>query len=51
MRITKKLIKLGRSNAVTIPQLWLADQARQNGQPVTEVVMEVNGKIIITAKK
>ncbi|MGD6806812.1 MAG: AbrB/MazE/SpoVT family DNA-binding domain-containing protein [Candidatus Bathyarchaeia archaeon] len=45
----RKVIKAGpNSFAVTLPKTWLELLERETGKKVTEVALEVNGKIIIT---
>ncbi len=50
MPIIRKLVKVGNSRMVTIPPDWLAYYERQTGQPVEEVLMELNGQITIYIK-
>jgi len=47
MPLIQKIIQIGDSKAVTIPKSWLIFYERQNGQPIKEVSIEVNGVLII----
>jgi|WetSurMetagenome_2_1015567.scaffolds.fasta_scaffold00401_13 antitoxin component of MazEF toxin-antitoxin module len=48
MPIIRKVIKAGpNSFAVTLPKTWLDLLERQTGEKITEVTLEVNGKITI----
>lgn len=47
MEITRKIIHIGRSRAVTLPSEWLKYQEKLSGKPATEVTMIINGCIQI----
>lgn len=47
MPIIRKIIRVGTSKAVSLPKSWLTFYERQYGQCITEVSVEVNGKLII----
>jgi antitoxin component of MazEF toxin-antitoxin module len=48
MPIIRKIIKAGpNSFAVTLPKSWLELLERQTGKKVTEVTLEIDGKITI----
>jgi antitoxin component of MazEF toxin-antitoxin module len=48
MPIIRKVIKAGpNSFAVTLPKTWLELLERQTGEKITEVTLEVDGKITI----
>jgi antitoxin component of MazEF toxin-antitoxin module len=48
MPIIRKVIKAGpNSFAVTLPKTWLDLLERQTGEKITEVTLEVDGKITI----
>jgi hypothetical protein len=47
MPILKRVIAHGGSRGVTLPASWLALVEMQTGEPVKEVLMEVNGDITI----
>ncbi len=40
-------MQVGTAKAVTLPQSWLELIKRENGQPLKEVTMEVDGCLII----
>ncbi len=46
-RMVKKLIRMGSSRVVVIPQSWLKYHEEQLGKEITEVLMELNGEIRI----
>jgi antitoxin component of MazEF toxin-antitoxin module len=48
MPLKRKLIKVGNSRAVIIPPDWLRYFEDKTGQPVTNVLMELNGIIRIS---
>jgi len=49
MPIIRKVIKAGpNSFAVTLPKTWLELLERETGKKITEVALEINGKITIT---
>ncbi len=50
MPLLRRLIKVGDSRAVTIPPDWLKYYEDLTGQPVEEVLMELNGEIKIYVK-
>lgn len=50
MPIIRKLVKVGNSRMVTIPPDWLEFYERETGQPVEEVLMELNNEITIYIK-
>jgi len=43
----RKIIRVGNSQAVTIPKPWLSYYERKNGKKVTKVIVESNGNLII----
>ena len=45
--LKKKLITVGNSRAVTIPDEWLKFQEQRIGKPIDSLLMEVNNKLII----
>ena len=47
MPILKKVISHGGSRGVTLPSSWIALIEKQTGQPLKEVLMEIDGVIII----
>lgn len=48
MPIKRKLIKIGRSYAVTLPMSWVKNaEETAGGKDMTDVTMEVNGHIVI----
>ncbi|MCW4003709.1 MAG: hypothetical protein NWE95_07350 [Candidatus Bathyarchaeota archaeon] len=47
MPITRKICTIGRAKGVTLPASWLKYFERQNGEPLREVAMEINGAIVI----
>jgi len=50
MPITRRIIQVGRSFAITLPKSWVIDAQNKSGKKMIEVAMEVNGTIIITPK-
>ncbi len=47
MPLVKKLVNVGNSRMVSIPPDWLKYYEDKTGQPVKEVLMELNGVITI----
>ncbi|MGE5555934.1 MAG: hypothetical protein ACM3UY_06715 [Methanocella sp.] len=47
MPLLKKVINHGGSRGITLPASWLDLIEKENGKPVKEVLMEVDGAIII----
>jgi antitoxin component of MazEF toxin-antitoxin module len=47
MPITRKLIQIGGSKAVTIPSSWIDNIEKERGEHIDEVLMELNGDIKI----
>lgn len=47
MIVSTKLIKLGGSKAVIIPNIWLDSQEKILGYELEQVDMELNGAIVI----
>jgi len=47
MPLIQKLIRIGDSQAVTIPKSWLTYHERQSKYPIKEVTVEVNGALVI----
>jgi hypothetical protein len=47
MPILKKVINHGGSRGITLPASWLDLIEKENGKPVKEVLMEVDGAITI----
>lgn len=47
MPIIRKLIKVGNSRGVTIPDTWIEEIEKRTGKIITEVKMELNGIITI----
>jgi hypothetical protein len=47
MPILKKVIHHGGSRGVTLPASWLDLIEKESGKPVKEVLMEIDGAIII----
>jgi len=43
MPLIRKLVKLGNSQAITIPSSWLNYLEKQTGQKIRSVTIEVNG--------
>jgi len=43
MPLSRKLIKIGHSKAVTLPSSWIENIERETGQKITELYIEVNG--------
>ena len=50
MPITRRIIQVGRSFAITLPKSWVIDAQNKSGKKMVEVAMEVNGTITITPK-
>ena len=48
MPIIRKVMPIGGSEGITLPKSWLDWIQRTTGQKITEVYLEVNGKITIT---
>ena len=44
----RKIIKIGNSRAVIIPPDWLRHQERKKRRPITNLLMEVDGSIILS---
>jgi len=51
MPIERKVIKIGNSRAVTIPDDWLRFYEKKYGKPITSVIMELNGVITISVQE
>ncbi len=53
MPLVRKIIKVGNSRAVIIPPDWLRYHEAKTGEPIKEMLMEVNSTItlIIPEKK
>jgi len=47
MPIIRKLIRIGRSRAITLPKGWLDYYEQQEGKKVEAVAIEVNRKLTI----
>lgn len=47
MRIVKKILPVGGSKGIIIPKIWLDSIEAQTGNPVTKVILEINGSITI----
>jgi hypothetical protein len=47
MPILKKIIAHGGSRGITLPSSWIALVEKETGQKLKEVLMEVDGEIII----
>jgi antitoxin component of MazEF toxin-antitoxin module len=43
----RKVIRVGNSQAITIPKPWLSYYERKNGKKVTDVIVTSNGNLII----
>jgi antitoxin component of MazEF toxin-antitoxin module len=43
--MVRRVIRIGTSQAVTIPPSWLREIEERTGKKVDEVLMEVNGQI------
>lgn len=50
MPLQRKVIKVGNSRAVTIPDGWLEYYEKKLGKPITEVFLEINNVITISAE-
>jgi antitoxin component of MazEF toxin-antitoxin module len=48
MPIIRKVMPIGGSEGITLPKSWLDWIERTTGQRITEVCLEVNGKITIS---
>lgn len=48
MLLRKKLIKVGNSRAIIIPNIWLESHENKSGKEVVEVELLVNSDITIT---
>jgi len=48
MPLTRKLIKIGDSRGITIPQSWINYIERKTGKRIIEVAIEVNGVLKIS---
>jgi len=51
MPLKRKLIKVGNSRAVVIPPDWLRYYEDKTGQPVEEILMELNNAITLTVEE
>ena len=51
MPLRRKLIKVGNSRAVVIPPDWLRYYEDKTGQPVEEILMELNNAITLTVEE
>ena len=49
--LKRKLIKVGNSRAVVIPPDWLRYYEDKTGQPVEEILMELNNAITLTVEE
>jgi len=51
MPIERKVIKIGNSRAVTIPDGWLNYFEKKLGRPITFVLLEINNVITISVQE
>lgn len=51
MEIIKKLVQLGDSKGVIIPKIWLDSVERVMGKNLTEIVMVIDGNIVIKPRE
>lgn len=51
MPLKRKLIKVGNSRAVVIPPDWLKYYEDKTGQPIEEILMELNNVITLTVEE
>jgi len=51
MPLIRKLIKVGNSRAVVIPPDWLKYYEEKAGQPIKDILMELNNVITISIAK
>ncbi len=51
MPLKRKLIKVGNSRAVVIPPDWLRYYEDKTGQPIEEILMELNNVITLTVEE
>ena len=47
MPIIRKLLKIGNSQAITIPKSWITNAEKTGGCTIREISLEVDGEIII----
>jgi antitoxin component of MazEF toxin-antitoxin module len=47
MPITRKILKVGNSKAITIPATWLSNAEEQEGRKITAMALEVDRVITI----
>jgi hypothetical protein len=47
MPMIRKIIQVGTSKAISLPKSWLEFYERKTGQHITEVSIEINGKLIV----
>jgi len=47
MPLVRRIVKVGNARAVTLPKDWLDYWERQLREPIKEVGMQVNKKLII----
>jgi len=51
MPLKRRLIRVGNSRAVVIPPDWLKYYEEKAGQPIRNILMELDGVIIISIPK
>lgn len=51
MPIERKVIKVGNSRAVTIPEGWLDYYEKKLGKPINFVLLEINNVITISVQE
>ena len=51
MPITRKIIKVGHSRAMTLPATWIQYYENEAGEELREVAVEVDGKLTISPIK
>ncbi len=51
MPLIRKLIKVGNSRAVVIPPGWLRYYENKTGQPVEEILMELDNVITLAVEE
>lgn len=48
MQLIRTVIKIGNSEGIVIPKLWLESVRQKTGQQVVQVLLDINGSITIT---
>jgi len=51
MPLPRKIVRIGGSRYVAIPPAWLEYHERKSGEPINELLMELNNSITLKVEK